>query len=230
MENVGVEVADLANCTFIGDRAFAFSKNLKYLYAPHVKTIEQTAFWECSSLSNAVIPEVETIGSYAFCDCSLRDVTLKHVKFIGKYGLSCSALSSITLYNTLEDGMPKVSTDAFPRRCKVYVDNEDIYEQMCTSSSLSSSEDRVILLECKDQKTALTAQDLQDGRVIRQELTTDKTSKKLAATYDGGSTLEKPFSQLFDPTTGYTFEMDAASYLDIRDAGSEISALDDGCF
>lgn len=66
--------------------------------------------------------------------------------------------------------------------------------------------------------------------MICQELTTDKTSKKLAATHDGGSTLEKPFSQLFDPTTGFTFEMDAASYLDIRDAGSEISALDDGCF
>ena len=42
----------------------------------------------------------------------------------------------------------------------------------------------------------------------------------LAATYDGGSTLEEPFSWLFDQDTGFEYRVDASSYTDIRDNGS----------
>ena len=136
-ENSGLVRANLLNCEVIERRGLLGDEKLEYLYAPHLKTIEDVAFSFCSSLTTIVVPEVETIGRGAFDGCNFTNATFKRLQSIGEHGLSCSTLSSISIYNTIDDGIPDISGNAvggnasIPPWSIVYVADPEVYHLMC---------------------------------------------------------------------------------------------------
>jgi hypothetical protein len=90
-----------------------YKTNITSLNAPELITIQdgpnanaKGAFDACSQLTSINVPKLETLGSYAFCDCPLLNVdsdTFPEVTFIGAYALgNNSIITSLTF--------PKVTT------------------------------------------------------------------------------------------------------------------------
>ena len=86
----------------IGDSAFEYCKSLTSIVIPEsVTSIGDSAFWRCSSLTSVVIPEgVKSIGDSAFWGClSLTSVVIPEgVKSIGASAFyDCSSLTSVVI-------------------------------------------------------------------------------------------------------------------------------------
>ena len=86
----------------IGDSAFEYCKSLTSIVIPEsVTSIGDSAFWRCSSLTSVVIPEgVKSIGASAFWGCSsLTSVVIPEgVKSIGASAFyDCSSLTSVVI-------------------------------------------------------------------------------------------------------------------------------------
>ncbi len=131
----------------IGINAFKGNRHIQNVVLPDsCKKINASAFRECSSLvsvsgmgvtdiassifedssvENIIFPNLETIGAYAFSDCSnLRSVTLSKVKEIGSYAfqnttnikdIACNELTEMGMYVFSQSGItsfnaPKLST------------------------------------------------------------------------------------------------------------------------
>lgn len=115
---VSLVKVDLSKCRIIGSQVFLGCTSLASIELPLVKMIpdgvydnwyDQTdgnwksgykgSFSGCTSLKEVKIPVCETIGAYAFRDCStLENIDLTKVKFVGDeafYG--CNAIKSISL-------------------------------------------------------------------------------------------------------------------------------------
>ena len=98
----------------IGDSAFEYCKSLTSIVIPEsVTSIGDSAFWRCSSLTSVVIPEgVKSIGASAFYDCSsLTSVVIpKGVKSIGAWAFyGCKGLTSVVI----PKGVKSISAWAF---------------------------------------------------------------------------------------------------------------------
>ena len=86
----------------IGDSAFEYCKSLTSIVIPEsVTSIGDSAFWRCSSLTSVVIPEgVKSIGDSAFFACSsLTSVVIPEgVKSIGAWAFyGCKGLTSVVI-------------------------------------------------------------------------------------------------------------------------------------
>lgn len=102
-----------ANYTWIGHSAFSGCEYLSSLTMENVETIGDYAFSECTSLTNVVLPEsTRTLGVSAFEDCSyLNSITLNQgLTSIGENAFYyCSSLSNVTIPGTVE----YIGMDAF---------------------------------------------------------------------------------------------------------------------
>ena len=90
----------------IGDKAFYNCTSLTSATIPDsVKSIGDYAFCNCTSLTSATIPDsVKSIGDYAFCNCtSLTSVTIPDsVTSIGDHAFDCcTSLTSVTIPNSV---------------------------------------------------------------------------------------------------------------------------------
>ncbi len=94
-------------CLIVDGRLVAFAPTgiTEYSIPNSVTTIEEGAFYDCSSLTSITIPNrVTTIGDYAFAHCdNLTSVTLPNsVTTIGEGTFfGCSSLTSITIPNSV---------------------------------------------------------------------------------------------------------------------------------
>ena len=92
----------------IGDSAFFWCNSLSSITIPNsVKSIGDSAFSGCGRLSSITIPKsVTSIGDYAFYYCSrLTTVTIpNNVTSIGSYAFNnCSKLSEVYYYGTVDE-------------------------------------------------------------------------------------------------------------------------------
>ena len=99
--------------TSIEDNAFWDCSTLKYITIPNsVTSIGDQAFSECSSLTSATLSNgLQSIGMRAFCGClSLESITIPNsVTSIGGQAFSeCSSLTSATLSNGLQSIVDRV--------------------------------------------------------------------------------------------------------------------------
>lgn len=74
MYNTRIRHAIMPNCVSIGKSSFLDSKDLIYLHAPSVETIDAYAFMYCSKLSNVNIIGAKSIGNSAFAGTSIRSL------------------------------------------------------------------------------------------------------------------------------------------------------------
>ena len=74
MYNTGIRHAIMPNCLSIGKSSFLDSKDLIYLHAPSVETIDEYAFMYCGKLSNVNIIGAKSIGNRAFADTDIRSL------------------------------------------------------------------------------------------------------------------------------------------------------------
>lgn len=78
---------NLTNVTLVDYFAFCnnnvTSQSLTSINLPNVKTIGDCAFYGHNSLSSATLPKVEVIGTKTFLGCSLQNLNLPCVKYIG---------------------------------------------------------------------------------------------------------------------------------------------------
>lgn len=227
----------LPKCEYINEYAFNSVSSLQYLYAPSIKSIGLYAFAYNTSLSNVNIPSVENIKSGAFYNTKVNNIIFNNIQTIesGAF-ISCDNLESITIYNSSENNTPVIYdgitnidyTASIPRKCIIYVNDKNIYDSLCNSDYIGGTEDRIILLSCKDKKLAVSVQtnDIQ----LNHTITVDKTTNTLSATVNNGQSLTKPFNLIYNPELNYTHSLIADNYTDIRDIGANISALNSGCF
>ncbi|MBQ5819623.1 MAG: fimbrillin family protein [Clostridia bacterium] len=86
--------------TTVGDRAFERS-GLKDVDLPNVETVGNYAFSRCSDLSRLSLPSAKTVGEFAFLDCSsLSEVDLPAATDVGAYVFqNCWSLQQIVFGN-----------------------------------------------------------------------------------------------------------------------------------
>ena len=103
---VSVEFEEGSVCKSIGESAFENCSSLTSITIPdNVTSIGDSAFEDCSSLTSVTIPNsVTSIGKRAFVYCtSLTSVTIPDgVEFIGEYAFcGCSSLKSVRIPNSI---------------------------------------------------------------------------------------------------------------------------------
>ncbi|MBQ2979151.1 MAG: leucine-rich repeat protein [Bacteroidaceae bacterium] len=97
---VGLKKLDLSQTDIA---TISYCNNLSALHTvllpETVKTLDNEAFYECSSLIVVDMPGVEQIGDYAFYGCEqLRDIDLSRVKRVGEYAFyECTSLIGANL-------------------------------------------------------------------------------------------------------------------------------------
>lgn len=91
----------LSGVSIIGEDAFADQKFSAVTLPNSVTKVERGGFQVCENLSSITMPNVTSIGDYAFYkDASLKDVNIPKVKNIGMETFEgCTSLSSITMPN-----------------------------------------------------------------------------------------------------------------------------------
>ena len=89
----------------IGQYAFSFSHIISVTIPNSVTSIEDNAFWDCSTLKYITIPNsVTSIGDQAFSECSsLTSATLSNglQSIVDRVFNECSSLESITIPNSV---------------------------------------------------------------------------------------------------------------------------------
>lgn len=90
--------------TSIGTYAFAHREITSVVIPKTVKTIDETAFYYCLTLTNVNIPEsVETIGNSAFRCTGITSVVIPNsVKYIGDWAFATNYITEITIGNSVE--------------------------------------------------------------------------------------------------------------------------------
>ena len=85
--------------TTIDEKAFYYCTSLTSISMPAITTIGDSAFFYCNALSSVSMPAVMTIGDCAFSDCNaLSSVSMPAVTTIGDCAFSsCNALSSVSM-------------------------------------------------------------------------------------------------------------------------------------
>ena len=85
-------------CSRIGDTAFQNCSSLSQVDIPMCSYIGGNAFFACTSLSQIILPMCSYIGRYVFAYCPLTQVSLPMCSFIDDYTFqNCSSLSIITI-------------------------------------------------------------------------------------------------------------------------------------
>jgi hypothetical protein len=107
---------------------------------------------------------------------------LDKIKQIDSNAFKNSFISSITIYNELTNGTPNISYDALDLSSIIYVQDETIYDELCKSESLSSTEFRIILLSEKNKNIECEIFDEFSNSNVYRKITPDKTSQNLSAT------------------------------------------------
>lgn len=102
--------------TDIGKEAFTLCKNMKSIEIPNsVTEISAAAFYDCVALENIEIPNsVTKIGRNAFCHCkALKSVTIPDgvTIIVGGTFYGCGSLESVTIPNSVEYIDEKVFVD-----------------------------------------------------------------------------------------------------------------------
>ena len=102
----GTEYLILQGVESIGESAFNECTGLTNITIPDsVTSIGNFAFCECTSLTRIIIPDsVTSIGNFAFCECTslTRIIIPDSVTSIGNFAFSyCTSLTSITISNSV---------------------------------------------------------------------------------------------------------------------------------
>ena len=102
-----IKAKAFSNCTALTDVEFG----------DKLEIIGQEAFGSCTLLRNIIMPQVKTIGGWAFDSCKLTDLELPEVlETIGGYAFrNCESLRHITL--PLKDDM--IGVDVFDDCCNL---------------------------------------------------------------------------------------------------------------
>ena len=127
----------------IGEYAFAGTKISTITIPQTIESIGNYAFSECSSLSSIEIPgSVKTIGNYAFSECSsLSSIEIPgSVKTIGDYAFYETHLEKVTF----NEGLETIGKSAF--YTKYYATKEPIY---IPSTLKSVGENAFLYFDCK---------------------------------------------------------------------------------
>lgn len=95
-----IELGD--NVKSIEDYAFQNNTSLEEIDIKNVKYIGKHAFSSCSNLHSINLENVETIGNYAFANCAgiNTEVILKKIKEIGKYAFELTGIPSVEIHST----------------------------------------------------------------------------------------------------------------------------------
>ena len=218
-------------CKTVAYYGCAHSK-IGILYAKQLSSVGQGAFCGCP-ISSINVDNLEQIEALALSGNAFKTIDLYKVKSIGPHGIAGDNIESIKIFNTIDDGVPLIvgygSEKSIEDRCIVYVNDPEVYQQLYQSEGLSSTQDRVIRLDCKDKTLAclVHSSGLPEPKTIY--ITADKLPPVLAATDDGESLLA-PFDQWRDYSTGYVWHNAMTSFYSIYDNTAEVQAIDDAGF
>lgn len=91
----------------VGAYAFAFMENLTSIDLPNLKTVGTYAFFK-AGITSATLNKLETIGDYGFGRSALTTITMNNVKTIGGNAFEYTQLTSVSLEN-----VETIGTSAF---------------------------------------------------------------------------------------------------------------------
>ena len=126
-KNGSVTQVSLDNITIIGDSAFYSYNKLEYVVTTSsLKSIEQYAFYNCSSLISITFDEqsnLETIGNYAFSYCSnLKTIKLTPslTEISSHLFEGCTELKSITIISNIYEIQDYAFFNCYNLDCFLY--------------------------------------------------------------------------------------------------------------
>lgn len=142
--------------TDIYNYAFMDFKSLTSVTIPSsVTLVGEAAFYQCTSLTEIVLPDVEKIGDGAFAGCTkLSTVEMPAVKEIGEYSFQSSVIKTLALGKALE----KLSSLAFfgVNLTSVSVDSANPNYQVVDGVMYNKAKDTLILYPCGKAGTSFT--------------------------------------------------------------------------
>ena len=231
--NTPIKNIIIPSCLSVQSNAFNACLSATNLYAPKLINIDSQAFIHCP-LSSVNIRSAEYIGDRAFNDTynqnNLLNLELDKIKQIDANAFKNSCISSMTIYNELADGTPIILSDALDLSSIIYVQDETIYDELCKSESLSSTEFRIILLSEKNKNIECEIFDDYSYSNVYRKITLDKTTKNLAAINQETEQLQKPFNQWFNDKSQLVQTLRPNNYFSIIDLNSNILSIDNKCF
>ena len=128
--------------------------------------IPDRAFYDCSSLTNVVIPEsVKIIGSFAFEACSsLASITIPNsVTSIGKYAFAgCSALTSITIPNSVTSIGKRAFAGCSALESIVVDSGNTVYDSRNNSHAIIESASNTLVVGCPNTTIPNTVTRIED--------------------------------------------------------------------
>ena len=227
LNNTAVTSMIAPTCKTIGYYSCAYSK-IGTLYAKQLSSIGPGAFYGCP-ISSINVDNLEEIGARALSGNAFKTIDFHKLKSIGPLGVAGDNVQSIKIFNTADDGVPTIvgygSEKSIEDKCIVYVNDPDVYQQLCQSEGLSSTQDRVIRLDCKDKTLACLVHSIGLSESKHIYITADKLQPELAATDDGESLLA-PFDNWRDYSTGVVWHNAVTDFYDVHDDAAEVTAID----
>lgn len=102
------------NATLIGNAAFYFDANLKYVKFPNVSSVENNAFNGCTSLEYVKFPKITYIGVNVFRDCTnLKAIVFSNLHNVCKLSSFNSFIGTFIESGTGYIYVPRVLIDIY---------------------------------------------------------------------------------------------------------------------
>lgn len=80
-----LDTVSIESAKIIGKYSFQGCRALYKVICPNVVSLEEGAFWDCSSLGEATFPKCEKVSNFTFNNCRIANVTLPLCKSIAKH-------------------------------------------------------------------------------------------------------------------------------------------------
>lgn len=231
LNNTAVTSMIAPMCTNVDYHGCAYS-SIGILYANQLQTIGPYAFYGCP-ISSINVDNLEQIDTCALSGNRFSSISFYKLKSIGRFGVAGDYLKSICIFNTLEDGVPSIKDNgdgkSIEDRCIIYVKDLEMYQQLCQSEGLSATQDRIVLLDCKDKTLAYSVNSSAFSEIKQIRITSDKLGSAVAATSDGEHLLE-PFSSWRDYSTGFVWQNRIQDFYSISDETANVATISAGGF